>query len=105
MYSQEEGSRAAKMEGQLPQKTKQARYRRAMELQQRIAREISDAQVGKTIRVLVDESKVARGSADAPDIDGRIRLTKAAPVGEFIEVKVTKSQVYDLVGEPVIRKA
>jgi ribosomal protein S12 methylthiotransferase len=103
-YSQEEGSRAAKMEGQLPEKTKQSRYNRAMELQQRIAREISDAQVGKTIRALVDESKVARSSVDAPDIDGRIRLTKSAPVGEFIDVKITKSQVYDLVGEPLVRK-
>jgi ribosomal protein S12 methylthiotransferase len=101
MYSQEEGSRAAKMDGQLPQKTKQARYRRAMALQQRIAREISEAQVDKTIRALVDEPKVARGAADAPDIDGRIRLTKTAPVGEFIDVKITKSQVYDLVGTPI----
>ncbi|HET6410138.1 MAG TPA: 30S ribosomal protein S12 methylthiotransferase RimO [Chthoniobacteraceae bacterium] len=103
-YSQEEGSRAAKMEGQLPDKVKQSRYNRAMELQQKIAREISDAQVGKTIRALVDESKIARGSVDAPDIDGRIRLTKAAPAGEFIDVKITKSQVYDLVGEPILRK-
>ena len=36
-YSQEQGSRAAKMDGQLPAATKNARYRRAMRLQQRIA--------------------------------------------------------------------
>jgi ribosomal protein S12 methylthiotransferase len=103
-YSQEEGSRAARMDGQLSQKTKQARYNRAMELQQRIAREISAAQVGKTIRALVDEPKVARGSVDAPDIDGRIRLNRAAPIGEFVDVKITKAQVYDLVGEPLLRR-
>src|SRR5271154_4917706 len=54
-YSQEEGSRAAKMEGQVPQKVKAARYKRAMALQQRIAREISEAQVGRRLRALVDQ--------------------------------------------------
>jgi ribosomal protein S12 methylthiotransferase len=100
-YSQEEGSRAAKMEGQLPQKVKAARYKKAMKLQQRIAREISEAQVGKTLRALVDQPLVARATADAPDIDGRILLGTAAPVGEFIDVKITGTQVYDLVGTPV----
>jgi ribosomal protein S12 methylthiotransferase len=100
-YSQEEGSRAAKMEGHLPAKTKQARYRKAMKLQQRIAGEISTAQVGRVVRAVVDQPMVARAQADAPDIDGRIHLTKPAAVGEFIEVRITGTQVYDLVGEPV----
>ena len=100
-YSQEEGSRAAKMEGQLPQKVKQARYKKAMKLQQRIAAEQSAAQVGKTIRALVDQPLVARGEVDAPDIDGRILLKKPAPVGEFVNVRITGTQVYDLVGEMV----
>jgi ribosomal protein S12 methylthiotransferase len=100
-YSQEEGSRAAKMEGQLPAKVKQRRYKMAMQLQQRIAREIGRAQVGRTIRALVDQPLVARAAADAPDIDGRILLKKAAPVGEFVDVRITGTQVYDLVGEVV----
>ncbi len=100
-YSQEEGSRAAKMEGQLPQKVKAARYKKAMKLQQRIAREISEAQVGKIVRALTDQPLVARAAADAPDIDGRILLTKPAPVGEFIDVRITGTQVYDLIGEPL----
>jgi ribosomal protein S12 methylthiotransferase len=98
MYSQEEGSRAAKMEHQLPRKIKQARYRRAMRLQQRIAAELSEAQIGKTVRALVDQPLVARGAADAPDIDGRILLHEAAPVGEFIDVRITGRDVYDLHG-------
>ncbi|MGB8170067.1 MAG: 30S ribosomal protein S12 methylthiotransferase RimO [Chthoniobacteraceae bacterium] len=100
-YSQEEGSRAAKMEGQLPQKVKAARYKKAMKLQQRIAREIGEAQVGKTIRALTDQPLIARGAVDAPDIDGRILLSKPAPAGEFIDVRITGTQVYDLLGEPV----
>jgi ribosomal protein S12 methylthiotransferase len=101
-YSQEEGSRAAKMEGQLPAKVKNTRYKKAMKLQQRIAREISEAQVGKRLRALVDQPLVARAAGDAPDIDGRILLSQPAPVGEFIEVQITGTQVYDLLGDPVL---
>jgi len=100
-YSQEEGSRAGKMEDQLTAKVKQRRYKMAMQLQQRIAREHSAAQVGQVVRALVDQPLVARGEADAPDIDGRILLKKPAPVGEFVQVKITGTQVYDLVGEVV----
>src|SRR3954453_22411842 len=59
-YSQEEGSRAAKMEEQVPVKVRQARYKKAMKLQQRIAGEIAKAQIGKTMRVLVEEPLVGR---------------------------------------------
>jgi ribosomal protein S12 methylthiotransferase len=100
-YSQEEGSRAGKMEGQLPGKVKQRRYKMAMQLQQRIAREHSAAQVGRVVRALVDQPLVARAEVDAPDIDGRILLKKAAPVGEFVNVRIIGTQVYDLVGEVV----
>jgi ribosomal protein S12 methylthiotransferase len=100
-YSQEEGSRAAKMPDQLLQKTKQARYRKAMKLQQRIAREISEAQVGRTLRALVDQPLIARSQADAPDVDCRILLSEPAPVGEFIDVRITGTHVYDLQGDPV----
>jgi ribosomal protein S12 methylthiotransferase len=100
-YSQEEGSRAGKMEGQLPAKVKQARFRKAMRLQQRIAGEIAAAQVGKRLRVLVEKSQTARAEADAPDVDTQVLLTRPARVGEFAEVRITGTSVYDLVGEVV----
>lgn len=100
-YSQEEGSRAAKLPDQLPARAKQARYRKAMKLQQKIAREISEAQIGRRQRVLVDQPLVARSGADAPDVDGRVLLEEAAPVGEFIEVEITGTQVYDLIARRV----
>jgi ribosomal protein S12 methylthiotransferase len=100
-YSQEEGSRAGKMEDQLPAKVKQRRYKMAMQLQQRIAKEIGREQVGKTLRAIVDQPLVARAAADAPDIDGRILLKSPAPVGEFVNVRITGTQVYDLIGEVV----
>ncbi len=82
-YSREESSRAAKMPGQIPAKVKQARFRKAMRLQQRIAREIAAAQVGRTLRVLVEKPRIARTEADAPDVDTQVLLTAPAPVGRI----------------------
>ncbi len=98
-YSQEEGSRAGKMNGQLPAATKNARYRRAMRLQQRIASQLANGMVGTEIKVLVDQPLVARSAGDAPEVDTRVLLTNSGPVGEFVKVKITGTQVYDLRGE------
>ena len=95
-YSQEEGSRAAKMLGQLPASVKNARYRRAMILQQQIAREIAEARVGREMKLLVDQPLLARSEADAPDVDATVVLSEAAPVGEFIWRRITGSRGYDL---------
>ena len=94
-YSQEEGSRAAKMPDQIPAKIKNARYRRAMSLQQKIAHEIAREKIGRELKLLVDQPHVARSEADAPDVDARVILSKPAPVGEFIWRKITGSRGYD----------
>ena len=108
-YSQEEGTRAAKMEEQLPKKTKEARWHRVMKLQKEIAAHVSENFVGRTLQVLVEEPGVARGEADAPDIDGRVYLPITVPVGEFAQVKITGYEDYDLLAlptgeEPATRK-
>lgn len=59
-YSQEEGTRAAKMEGQIPEKIKGKRLKRAMSEQLKIAREISAAQLGREMRVLVEREANTR---------------------------------------------
>ena len=100
-YSQEEGSRAAKMSGQMPLAMKNARYRRAMRLQQKIASELADTKIGKQIKGLVEQPLVARSAADAPEVDTRVLLTNSAPVGGFVQIRVTGTQVYDLRGEVV----
>ncbi|GAT35278.1 ribosomal protein S12 methylthiotransferase [Terrimicrobium sacchariphilum] len=100
-YSQEEGSRAAKMENQVLTRTKNRRHREAMKLQQRIAAEWAEAQKGRTFRVLADQARLGRTEYDAPDVDCRVVLTKSVPVGSFVDVKVTGSQVYDLVAKPL----
>src|ERR1700682_1000310 len=95
-YSQEEGSRAAKMEGQIPTKLKNKRYRVAMSLQQEIAHEIAREKVGRELKLLVDQPLIARTEADAPDIDTRVILSEPAPVGEFVWRRITGSRGYDL---------
>jgi ribosomal protein S12 methylthiotransferase len=95
-YSQEEGSRAAKMPNQIPARIKNARHRTAMSIQQQIAHDIAREKIGSEIKLLVDQPHVARSEADAPDVDGRVILSKAAPVGEFILRKITGSRGYDL---------
>jgi ribosomal protein S12 methylthiotransferase len=95
-YSQEEGSRAAKMPDQIPTRTKNARYRRAMLLQQEIAREQAEAQIGREMMLLVDQPHAARSQADAPDVDTTVVLAESAPVGEFIRRRIIGSRGYDL---------
>ncbi len=99
-YSQEEGTRGAKMPDQIPAKVKEARWHKLMALQQEIAAQVSKGYVGKTLKVLVEQPGVARGEADAPDIDGRVYVPRELPVGQFVEVKITGYQDYDLLALP-----
>jgi ribosomal protein S12 methylthiotransferase len=132
-YSRQEGTRAGKMEGQIPDPIKKQRQKRAMSAQLKIAREISAAQVGRVQTVLVERAAgagelqnaaavtswehglmrssqkverlsgafwVARGEADAPDIDGRVYIRGAMRAGEFSRVKIIGHTDYDLIAEP-----
>ena len=72
-----------------------------MKLQKEIAAQVSASYVGRTLKALVEEPGVARGEADAPDIDGRIYVPITVPVGEFAEVKITGYEDYDLLALPV----
>jgi ribosomal protein S12 methylthiotransferase len=99
-YSPEEGTRAAKMEAQVPAKVKEARWHRLMALQRTIAAELNASAVGQRRRVLVDEPGVARAEGDAPDIDGRVYVPLTLPVGDFAEVRITGAEEYDLLALP-----
>jgi ribosomal protein S12 methylthiotransferase len=95
-YSQEEGSRAAKMPEQISAARKNARYRQAMLLQQKIAREIAAGKIGHQLKLLVDQPLIARTEADAPEVDTRVILDEAAPVGEFVRRRIRGTRGYDL---------
>ena len=96
-YSQEDGSRAARMPAQISAKVKNARYREAMSVQQQIAHDIAREKIGSELKLLVDQPHIARSAGDAPDVDARVILSKAVPVGEFVWRRITGSRGYDLI--------
>jgi ribosomal protein S12 methylthiotransferase len=99
-YSQEEGTRASKMPGQITAKEKDRRWHRVMALQKEIAVSVSAESVGKSVKVLVEEAGVARGESDAPDIDGRVYVPRELPVGAFATVVINGHHDYDLLALP-----
>jgi len=100
-YSQEAGSRAAKMDAQIPARTKNARYRKAMKLQQKIASEMAREQIGREISVLMETPLIGRTEHDAPEVDCRVILESPTSASEFVKVRVTGTQVYDLIGRAI----
>ncbi len=95
-YSREEGSLAAKMQGQVHHATKKRRANELSMIMAGIADEIGQACVGQKLRVLVDAPGIARGPWDAPDVDAVIHVDPALPVGEFAEVEIEDSIAWEL---------
>ena len=113
-FSPEEGTVAASLPGQIEEEEKQRRRDIVMEEQTRISDAYNQAQVGKTIPVLVEsydryaECWFGRSEADAPDIDGKVFFScprGAVRPGNFIRVKITDSLDWDLMGEYVDESA
>lgn len=106
-YSQEEGTAAAMMPGQLEEAVKEKRRDELMELQQEIAFEKAAAMVGRVLTVMVEgkvaeeDAYVARTYRDAPNVDGYLFINTTAQLmtGDFVRVLVTGSNEYDLIGE------
>jgi len=103
LYSPEEGTAAAGLPNPVREEVKVERLERLMTLQQTISLEINQAQVGRTLEVLVegqgDGLSVGRSYRDAPEIDGLVLLPGAVPVGEMVPVRITGALDYDLMGE------
>jgi ribosomal protein S12 methylthiotransferase len=103
-YSLEPGTPAARLPEQVPEEVKQERRARLMELQQEVAFAWSAGQVGKETEVIVDAADpevpghvVARGIADAPEIDGQVRVKgKNLQPGDLVRVRITGADGYDL---------
>lgn len=106
-YSQEEDTPAALMEEQVDEELKEERRAELMELQQEIAFAKAESMVGRTLTVMIEgkvadeDAYVARTYRDAPDVDGYLFITADATLmsGDFVKVKVTGSNEYDLIGE------
>jgi ribosomal protein S12 methylthiotransferase len=101
-YSPVEGATANALPNAVPDELREERRARFMAVQERISTERLKRQVGKTLTVLVDEiddgSAVARSTADAPEIDGVVHVasSRRLKVGEFVRVRITRSDAHDL---------
>ena len=108
-YSAEENTKAALMEGQLDQETKDRRAEIVMDIQTGIMSRKQAEKVGQTLRVICDglddESGlyICRTMADSPEIDGAVCVASEEPLypGHFYDVKIDQSDLYDLYGQVV----
>jgi ribosomal protein S12 methylthiotransferase len=105
-YSPVEGATANALPDPVPEELKEERRARFMAVQEKISAARLKQKVGRTMTVLVDEvgknGAIARSSADAPEIDGRVIIRQGAKLkpGEFVKVKITKSDAHDLWAAP-----
>jgi ribosomal protein S12 methylthiotransferase len=117
LYSREEGTKAYHFRGQIPKKIRQERFDTLMCKQQELSKEFNQRFLGKTIEVLIDEKEegqatvgkylyLGRSQFDAPEVDGLVYVNshKEYLPGEFVQVKITDTLEYDLVGEVTSRR-
>ncbi len=101
-YSPVEGARANELPDMLPDELREERRARFMEVQERISAKRLKRKVGKTMQVLVDERDgkfaIARSSADAPEIDGRVYVEDGGMLkpGDWAAVRVARAGDHDL---------
>ena len=113
-YSPVQGAAANQLEGQLPAEVREQRRARFMAVAEAVSTRKLDERVGATMQVLVDHAPalgrkggVGRSYADAPEIDGQVRLlppekaSKTLKVGEFTRARIVGTQGHDLVGLPL----
>ena len=105
-YSPVQGATANEIAGAVPAEVMDERYEAFMALASDISAERLEAQVGKTLQVLVDrvdgDTAIARTAGDAPEIDGVVNVKNARGLtpGEFAQVTITVAGTYDLEGVP-----
>ncbi len=126
-FSPEPGTPAADMPGQVGEEVKGERYERVMALQQRISLARNQAQVGRSLDVLVEAHgemegmapaggknghsakaqprrqpvSLARSYRDAPEVDGYVVIPGVLPLGKMAAARITGAIEYDLVGEAI----
>jgi ribosomal protein S12 methylthiotransferase len=110
-YSPVEGAAANELPDPVDEDVKHDRLARFMDVQADISMEKLKARRGSEMTVLIDEAwgeqnrrrAVGRTYADAPEIDGVVHIAQGAglQVGDFVKVKITRSDDYDLWGKPV----
>lgn len=108
-YSREEGTAAANLDNQVDETIKKRRLDKLMKAQSRVSFRKHRDLVGKVVPVLIEgyseETELllqGRSPSQAPDIDGLVYVTSGqADVGDIVDLKITDTTEYDLIGEMV----
>ncbi|MBA2654223.1 MAG: 30S ribosomal protein S12 methylthiotransferase RimO [Gammaproteobacteria bacterium] len=104
-YSPVEGAKANEIAGAIDEEVKTERWQRFMEIQSRISADLLEEKIDSIQTVLIDEidseGVIARSKGDAPEIDGKVflDLNPKLKVGDFIKVRITDADEYDLYAE------
>ena len=111
-YSDEEGTYANRhYKDDVPQEVKEARAAELMAIQQEISGELMQRFVGKRERVIIDREEgeyfIGRTQYDSPEVDCEVLIEiknekLKIKTGNFIDVKITKAEEFDLYGEEII---
>ncbi|MBI5111105.1 MAG: 30S ribosomal protein S12 methylthiotransferase RimO [Rhodovulum sp.] len=106
-YEPVKGALANDLGDAVPEDVKEERWHRFMQRQQTISARRLKRKIGIRQQVIIDEASAGfakgRSKADAPEIDGVVRITSRRPlrVGEFATVKIDRAGAYDLHGTAV----
>lgn len=106
-YSHEEGTSAYDLADDIPADEKQARAQEIMEVQQEISYEKNQERIGHTYKVIIDKKEagryLGRTEFDSVEVDNEVVIhsEKKLPIGDFVNVKITKAYDYDIEGEVV----
>lgn len=106
-YSHEEGTSAFELNDDVPTEEKERRAQEIMEVQQEISFELNQEKVGKIFKTLIDKKEaghyLGRTEFDSVEVDNEVVIhsSEKLPIGEFVNVKITKAYDYDLEGEVI----
>jgi ribosomal protein S12 methylthiotransferase len=106
-YSHEEGTSGFALTDDVSDEEKEKRAQEIMEVQQEISFELNQQKIGRTFKTLIDKKEAARylgrTEFDSVEVDNEVVIhsSKKIPIGEFVNVKITKAYDYDLEGELV----
>ncbi len=112
-FSKEEGTPAASLKRQVPERIKEERFHLIMSLQEEISRRKQESRIGSRVMVLIERPAGSPGflwegrtEGQAPEVDGIVLLKKgrgANPCpGDMVEALVTGATSYDLQGEIIL---
>jgi ribosomal protein S12 methylthiotransferase len=106
-YSHEEGTSAHGLADDVPADEKERRAQEIMEVQQEISYELNQEKIGKTFKTIIDKKEagryLGRTEFDSVEVDNEVVVhsDKKLPIGDFVNVRITKAYDYDLEGEVI----